>query len=332
MHTEGLSRFENKRIMVIGDIMLDEFIDAVPSGTSAEYANTGHLHIQHKNHYPGGAANVALNIRKLKAIPYLVGTIGNDESARILLDLLQQENVSTEYLFTNTAQRTTRKTRLFKNGTPLLRLDEEDKGPYDKVVYDVLLKHIHQAITAHKPHAIILQDYNKGVLDPYLIKKVLKLAQEHALPVCVDPKMEHWEHYQQVDLFKPNKKEFLFMSESENERESGKGSERELENESRLEAMVKRLQEKIHYKKLLVTLGSEGNFIYDGLHAQFTPQHLQLNDPDVCGAGDTVIAAATLALICGYSLDAIAALANKAGYLACSYPHIHAVTLEELDS
>ena len=113
------------------------------------------------------------------------------------------------------------------------------------------------------------------------------------------------------------------MSGSENE------SERKVEAEQ-ITLKAKALQDKIHFKNLIVTLGADGNFIYNNSISQLLPLTSQLSQPDVCGAGDTVIAVATLALACGSSLEEIAQLSNKAGYLVCGKEHIQPVTLEEL--
>lgn len=310
-----LSRFENKRILIVGDIMLDEFIYSTSNKKSPEYKDVPVLHVQQKKQYLGGAANVALNIKKLKAIPYLAGTMGNDESAKIILELLNREGISNQYIFTNSSQQTTKKSRIFMDERSILRIDEEATAAYEKLVYDFLLKNISDAITHHKPHAIILQDYNKGVLDPFLIREILSLAREHGLLVCVDPKFNNWELYQEVDLFKPNKHEMDLMM---------KDPQLPLTESSKI------LQEKIHFKNLLVTLGSEGNFIFDGEESTFHLPYSTLENPDVCGAGDTVIALAALALASGFTLEEIAQLANKAGHIVCGKENVQPITLEEL--
>ncbi|MDB5229106.1 MAG: carbohydrate kinase [Bacteroidota bacterium] len=311
----NLSAFENKRILIVGDIMLDEFLYTTSVKNSPEYKDVPVLNINNKKEYLGGAANVALNIKKLKAIPYLVGTTGNDEAGKVIMQLLNDEDISTQYIFIDHSVKTTRKTRLFMNDQPILRMDEEHMQEYEKVTYDFLLKNINDAITHHKPHVIILQDYNKGVLNISLIEEILSLAKQHRILVCVDPKFDNWEAYKDVDLFKPNKKEFAFMTEGENDT---------------LEVSAKKLQDKIHFKNLLVTLGSEGNFIFDGKYSTFNIHEAAVENPDVCGAGDTVIAVAALGLACGFPLMQIAELSNKAGYIVCTKENVQPVTLEEL--
>jgi rfaE bifunctional protein kinase chain/domain len=317
MQHADLSRFENKRILIVGDIMLDEFIYTSSHKNSQEYKDVPVLLAQRKREYLGGAANVALNVRKLKAIPYLVGTVGNDAASNSIFQLLNKEDISNQYLFINHGQVTTKKTRVFLDNNSILRMDEENTTEYDKVVYDFLLKQVNAAINNQKPHAIILQDYNKGVLNPYVIREILALAKEHKLLVCVDPKFANWEMYADVDLFKPNKYEMDYIMDSA-------GSQLSLEQRAKL------LQERIHFKNLLVTLGSEGNFIFDGEEATFHIPYSTLENPDVCGAGDTVIAVAALGLAAGFSLSQIAQLANKGGHIVCGKEHVQPVTWEEL--
>lgn len=312
-----LSKFENKRILIVGDIMLDEFIYTSSNKNSPEYKDVPVLQADEKLQYLGGAANVALNIKKLKAIPYLVGSVGNDAASKTIFDLLDREEISNQYIFINNTQTTTKKSRIFLDNRPILRLDEENATKeYSPVTYDFLSKHVIDAINHHKPHAVILQDYNKGVLNPFLINEILSLAKQHSMLICIDPKYDNWQLYRDADLFKPNKKEFVHMSEGE--------------QVSGMEHLAKKLQEKIHFKNLLVTLGSEGNFYSDGNHSAFNIQHSTLQDPDVCGAGDTAIAVATLGLASGFSLAEIAELSNKAGFIVCGKKHVQPIRLEEL--
>lgn len=318
MQIIDLSKFENKRILIVGDIILDEFVYTTSNRNSPEYKHVPVLHISEKKQYLGGAANVALNIKKLKAIPYLVGTVGDDDAAKSIYAMLHKEDISNHYVHTNPRQNTTKKLRIFQDNQPVFRLDAENVNEYPDIENHFILKNIQAAITNHKPHAIILQDYNKGLLNAAVIPEILTLAKEHNLLVCVDPKFDNWELYQEVNLFKPNLIEFNFMSESD-----GK-------SESNLEKNAINLKQKINFKNLLVTLGAEGNFIFDGNNSSFNTQHSTLENPDVCGAGDAVIAVASLAMVCGFSLEETAELANKAGFIVCQKENVQPVTFEEL--
>lgn len=313
-----ISKFENKRIIVVGDIMLDEFVYTSHTRNSPEHAATPVLFIQDKRQYLGGAANVALNIKKLKAIPYLVGTVGDDDAAKAIYKLLHKEDITNLYVHMNSRQDTTKKLRIFQDEQPVFRLDAEDVNDYPDLVNHFILKNIQTVITNHKPHAIILQDYNKGLLNTAIIPEILKIAKQHSLLICVDPKFDNWELYQHVDLFKPNLNELKVMSD-----------ELKVDGEN-LEKIAIELQKRIHFKNLLVTLGADGNFIFNNNHSAFSTNHSTLNNPDVCGAGDAVIAIASLALACGFTLEQIAGLSNKAGYIVCQKENVQPVTIEEL--
>ena len=313
-----ISKFENKRIVVVGDIMLDEFVYTSHTRNSPEHTAIPVLYIQEKKQYLGGAANVALNIKKLKAIPYLVGSIGEDAASEVIYRLLHQHEIINHYVHNNQRQSTTKKIRVFQDKKPVFRLDEEDINEYPELVNHFILKNIHTVITNHKPHAIILQDYNKGVLNASIIPEILALAKENNMLVCVDPKFDNWDLYKEVDLFKPNTEELNVISDKLN-----------VGNEN-LEKKAMALHQKIKCKNLLVTLGEKGNFIFDGNHSSFNTQHSRLQNPDVCGAGDAVIAVASLALSCGFSLEQIAELANKTGFAVCQKENVQPVEVSDL--
>lgn len=295
--------------------MLDEFTYTSSVRNSPEYKDVPILNILEKKQYPGGAANVALNIKKLKAIPYLVGVIGEDDASKVMHELLHREDITNLYIHTNPRQKTIRKTRIFQDRKPVFRIDEEAPSEYEPLQNHFVLKHITDAINNHKPHAIILQDYNKGVLNATVIPEIIALAKRHNMLICVDPKFDNWELYKEVDLFKPNLKEFEFMCKGEPQT---------------LEEKAKALLDKIKFKSLLVTLGADGNFIYDGKKTKHLNLKSQIQQPDVCGAGDAVIAVASLAMVCGFPLEETADLANKAGFMVCRKENVQPVTLEEL--
>ena len=322
MQNIDITKFENKRIIIVGDIMLDEFIYTSSNRNSPEYKDVPILNIQDKKQYLGGAANVALNIKKLKAIPYLIGTVCDDEAGKIIYNLLHKEDITNLYLHTNVRQKTTTKTRYFQDKNPICRIDNEDdfslKNNSLNLVNHFVLKNIQAAITNHKPHVIILQDYNKGVLNAEIIPEILALAKQHNMLVCVDPKFDNWNLYQDVDLFKPNEKEFKVIS-----------NELKVEDDS-IANIAKNLKEEINFKNLLVTLGAQGNFIFNGKKSQISNLESQILNADVCGAGDTVIAVASLGLACGLSLEEIALLANKAGYIVCEKENVQPILFSEL--
>ncbi len=314
-----LSKFENKRILIVGDIMLDEFIHTTSNRNSPEYKDVPILKIKEKKQYLGGAANVALNIKKLKAIPYLIGIVGEDVAAQTIYELLHQAKITNQYIYGSTRQKTTVKSRVFLNKKPIFRIDAEEKIIHEELVNHFILKQISDAIKNQKPHVIILQDYNKGVLNAATISDIIALAKQHNISICVDPKHENWDLFKDVDLFKPNEKELL------------KISEKLLVNENNIENIAQELQKKINFKYLLVTLGSKGNFTFDGQKSEILHQKSEIQNADVCGAGDTVIAVASLGLACGFSLNEIAEISNKAGFIVCQKENIQPITFDELE-
>lgn len=319
MAIPDLSVFRNKRILVVGDAMLDVFMRTASTRQSPEYPDAPVYAVVGKHAYAGGAANVAMNLKSLGALPYLVSVTGNDANGEMLGQMLHDAGISRAYLFADSTRLTTVKTRVINEGLPAFRIDEEISTDITELAAQFVQKHVQQAITDHNPQGIILQDYNKGVLNPQTIPAILELAAKHQLPVAVDPKYDNWELYQGVGLFKPNRKEFEVIGETLT---AGK---------STMAGIAKALQEKIRFKNLLVTLGAKGNFGYgaDGSHVEL--QTPNVPDADVCGAGDAVIAAATLGLVCGFTLPEIAELANRAGYIACTKKHIQPVFLKEIN-
>lgn len=312
--------FKGKKVLIVGDIILDEFVETIQSGFSQEYANNPILQVKHRDYYLGGAANVALNCSRLNAEVFLLGTTGVDKFQEIVHDLLLNDNISNEYIVANPKQHTTLKTRLLQNGTPLLRVDEETKIDFDKAIDDYLLFNYKEIIAKNQPDVIILQDYNKGVLNPYLIPLFLELARENKIPVCVDPKFENWMLYQSVDVFKPNRKELAFMNNLSTEPE----------DEADIIHAAGFIQEQINCKTIFVTLGGRGSYCKNADLSFFTTPEKFISNPDVCGAGDTVIAVIALAYASGYEWKTIAALANKAANIVCHKRQIQPVSSEEL--
>lgn len=312
-----ISGFKHKRILVVGDIMLDEFIHTKHYRNSPEYKDVPIFNILQKKSYLGGAANVALNIKKLGATPYLIGITGIDDASQTIQSLLKENDISNAYLYENNKQNTTKKTRLFHDNKPVCRIDEDTNKSNDTLCNQFILRNIQQAIMQHKPHAIILQDYNKGVLNADTIPAIIALAKQHHLLIAVDPKFDNWNLYKEVDLLKPNLEEFCFMCDSKKEHFN-------------LERNAKVLQEIIKFKILLLTLGADGNFIFDGQYFQTTAIDTPIQNADVCGAGDTVIAVATLALLCNFSLTQTATLSNKAGLIICQKNQVQAISFDEL--
>ncbi|MBX7260837.1 MAG: hypothetical protein K1X26_04210, partial [Chitinophagales bacterium] len=248
MELEINLNFEDKRILVIGDIILDKFVYAEYAKMSPEYAEVPVLKVEKCSYCLGGAANVASNIKTMGATPYLVGIVGQtyEPEFKNIETLMKISSINTNYLV-NTSISTIVKTRIFNAGLPMCRLDREtEQEPKDKVNIEILNK-INEVIEQHQPHAIILQDYNKGVLNPDSIPKILHIAKINNIPVFVDPKYANWELYKKVDFFKPNAIEFDAMTHLLKI------------DELSIEEQLLYLKNYLQVENLFITLGKDGS-------------------------------------------------------------------------
>lgn len=332
-HKSVISKFKNKSILVIGDLILDQHIKGHVSRISPEAPVPIVLQEGVPTYTPGGAANVANNLKTLGANVALVGYLGDDAEADIFLKELQKKKISTRSIFTNKAVPTTIKTRIIAQQQQMLRLDRE------KVAHSSnpeLHKKIVNFITGHIQmfDAIIISDYGKGMITAPLLSEVCALAQEKGKIITVDPKVEHFTYYRGVTAITPNKAETenairnLIITQSDRRKLSLK-SDRLLSIDDVI-AAGKQLLRFLNLESLLVTLGEQGICIFqkdqDPVHIHTKAREVF----DVTGAGDTVIAVFTLSLAAGASKLKAADLANYAAGIVVGKRGTATVTREEL--
>lgn len=320
MELEINLNFKDKRVLVIGDIILDKFVYAEYAKMSPEYTEVPILNVEKCSVCLGGAANVASNIKTMGATPYLVGIVGQtyESEFKNIETLMKISSINTEYLV-NTAFSTTVKTRIFNAGLPMCRLDRETEQESNDEINSEILNKVAEVIEQHQPHAIILQDYNKGVLNPNTIPNILNIAKINNIPVFVDPKYANWELYNKVDFFKPNAIEFDAMTHLLKI------------DELSIEEQLLYLKNYLQVKNLFITQGKDGSISVNEqnkIHRQSI--HKSIEKVDVCGAGDSVIAMLCLSTLSNNSMIEIAYLANLAGYIACSHAHIYTVKFEDI--
>lgn len=292
------------RVLVIGDLMLDRYHFGRVTRISPE-APVPVVDVERTENRPGGAANVALNIRSLGAAVTLCGVIGNDDHGDLLRKSLEGKHLDASLVIAATDRPTTTKTRIIGNNQQILRVDHESRENVGEAIEDQLLL----ALSSRIPEfdAIVLEDYDKGLLSPRLIASVVALAQQANVPVAVDPKYRNFLAYAGVTLFKPNLKEL-------NEALNHRISKADL---PRIQAAVMELRERMPHRQTLVTLSENGVLAIDDQGvATHLPAHLR-KIADVSGAGDTVIAVMALAMGAGLPLGTAAAIANLAGGLVC---------------
>ncbi|MBK9448674.1 MAG: D-glycero-beta-D-manno-heptose-7-phosphate kinase [Bacteroidetes bacterium] len=292
------------KVLVIGDLMLDRYHFGRVTRISPE-APVPVVDVERTENRPGGAANVALNIRSLGAAVTLCGVIGNDDHGDLLIKSLAVQGLDASLVITTSDRPTTTKTRIIGNNQQILRVDHESREAIGKQLEEELIHSLGKRIQEFD--AIILEDYDKGLLGPDLIEAVVQLANAAQVPVVVDPKYRNFLAYKGVTLFKPNLKEL-------NEALNHRISKADLPG---IQAAVMELREKMPHRQTLVTLSENGVLAIDenGL-ATHLPAHLR-KIADVSGAGDTVIAVMALALAAGLPLKTASEIANLAGGLVC---------------
>jgi rfaE bifunctional protein kinase chain/domain len=312
------NQFSTKRVLVIGDVMVDAYLMGKVNRMSPE-APVPIVDLFEKDERIGGAGNVALNLAALGASPIICSVIGTDAEGERLIHLFNEANIATDGIYTSSNRRTTVKTRVLSNNQQLLRIDSEDTTLIDTTEEGELLKQI-TSVLESEIDGIIFEDYNKGVLTPSLISAVLALAKTHQIPTTVDPKKDHFFEYKGCTLFKPNLKELKEGLQVDFDFST---------NQSAFLNAVNDLQIRLGNSISFITLSEHGVFIQEEEHPIFIPAHLR-NIADVSGAGDTVIAVATLCLISGADVQTIAAISNIAGGLVCEQPGVVSIEKERL--
>lgn len=296
--------FAKKRILVVGDVMIDAYLHGTVNRISPE-APVPILNFEKREERLGGAANVAYNLKALGAQVGIASVVGMDDSGTSMRSLLADEKIDDANLVLSRSRKTTVKTRVLGNNQQLIRVDDEQIDEINERDEDVLFAAIQSNIDSYD--AIIFEDYNKGVLTPSLIEKVVALANDKGVLTTVDPKINNFLAYKNVTLFKPNLKELkLGLNKHFNF-----GIER-----YKFENAVDELHAKISPKYLLVTLSEYGVYYKEEGNSDVIPAHKR-SISDVSGAGDTVIAVVTLGLLSGLPIRQAAELANLAGGLVC---------------
>lgn len=307
--------FNGKRIAVLGDLMLDNYVWGSVSRISPE-APVPVLEVESESARLGGAANVAHNIKSLGAEPILFGIVGDDEAGEKISHILDEISLTKEGIIKVADRPTTVKTRVIAHGQHVVRMDHEVRKDIDKKI----VAHITEILESlrNEIDAIILEDYNKGLLTKELLSNIIPFARKNDKVVSVDPKQNNFFEYKQVTVFKPNRKE------AENALRLPIGSDEE--------ALIasKELLRLLDCENILLTRGEKGMTLFsrDDSYAHLPTKARKV--ADVSGAGDTVISTFTVALVSGASVTEAAAIANHAGGIVCGEVGIAPVDREKL--
>lgn len=299
------SEFYNIKVAVIGDVMLDTYWWGHVERISPE-APVPIVALDKKELRIGGAGNVALNLVALGAQTTILSAIGNDEDGSTLQKLFQENNIRTEYLLCSNKRITTNKTRIISRNQQMMRLDAETTSDIKAEEENALIELFEKYIIEEKPQLVIFEDYNKGVLTERIINRFIQLCKNHQVITTVDPKKKNFFAYKGVDIFKPNLKEV----------KEGLNIFLDAINEHTLTEVHKALFEKMNHAISLITLSEYGVFYNSSETKKIIPTHIR-NIADVSGAGDTVIAVASLVYAVTKDIHMAAEIANIAGGLVC---------------
>lgn len=300
--TELKNNFRGKRIAVVGDLMVDCYIWGAVKRISPE-APVPVVEVEDESQRFGGAANVALNIATLGGVPVPFGVIGKDAYGEIFERLLSEAGITGAGLIRTDARSTTAKTRVIAHNQHVVRIDKENTAYIDAETEKLLIKRFEENLDAID--AVILQDYNKGVLTPAIIENVISLANSRNILVTVDPKFNNFFSYKNVTVMKPNRKE------------AGDVLSMKIKTEEDKIAAGSAILEKLNAKYVLLTLSEEGIMIFQKGEAPRRMPTKARRVADVSGAGDTVISTLTLALAAGSDIVEASYLANFAGGIVC---------------
>lgn len=297
--------FKDLRVAVIGDVMLDTYWWGKVDRISPE-APVPIVAVSKREERIGGAGNVALNVQALGATVSVISVVGRDAEAGMLVNLFKQNQINTDYMVSSAGRITTNKIRIIGRNQQMMRLDAEMLNPLSETDEQALLASFENYISKDKPAIVILEDYNKGVLTESAIEKIIALCRANNILTAVDPKRKNFFSYKQVDIFKPNLQEA----------KEGLNLLAEGVTPALMEGIHKALHERLHHSISLITLSEKGVFYQHGSEHKIIPTHIR-SIADVSGAGDTVIAVASVVYASTKDVCLMAEISNIAGGLVC---------------
>ncbi len=311
-------QFAQLKVAVIGDVMLDTYWWGKVDRISPE-APVPVVAVSKKEQRIGGAGNVALNLHSLGAAVSVISVLGKDDDGEQLTKLFAENNINTKYLVYSPQRITTNKIRIISRNQHMMRLDAELTNDITATDEEKLLTAFENFIAAENPDVVVLEDYNKGVLTENVIAKIISHCKKNNILTTVDPKRKNFFSYKGVDIFKPNLKEV----------KEGLNLLSDEVSENILKDIHLQLQQKLQHKISFITLSEKGVFYNDEKTAAIIPTHIR-NVADVSGAGDTVIAVASLVYAATKNVTLMADVANIAGGLVCEEVGTVAIDKEKL--
>ncbi len=310
--------FSKMKVAVIGDLMLDTYWWGNVERISPE-APVPVVAVSKREQRIGGAGNVALNVQALGASVAVLSILGDDEDGVQLKQLLQGKNIDTRFILESKKRITTNKIRIISRNQHMMRLDAEVIHDIDESDEEKLRNQIEKYITTEKPDIVIFEDYNKGILTKNIITDTISFCNENNVTTAVDPKRKNFFSYQNATLFKPNLAEVF----------AGLNLLPEDVSEELLSEIHSQLKGKLAHRISLITLSEKGIFYQENNLKNIVPSHRR-SIADVSGAGDTVIAVASLVYASTKNIDLAAKISNIAGGIVCEEVGTVAIQKEKL--
>jgi len=310
-----ISKFSDAKVLVIGDLILDEFVWGEVSRISPE-APVPVVWVKSESFMPGGAANVANNTASLGAVTYIAGVVGSDERAGILKEGLIEKGINVDGVITDDGRPTTLKTRVVANHQQVVRIDREKIEGISSSALDKIIIYVKGIID--QMDAIIIEDYGKGVISARLLKEILTIAKKRGKIITVDPKEEHFSYYKGVTAITPN------------HHEAAQAIGIKAKDSQSILKIGKAFLKKLNCEGVLITLGENGMQLFQKNGAVTHIPTVAQEVFDVSGAGDTVISAFTLALALGVDMKDAAYVSNIAAGIVVGKVGIAVITQKEL--
>jgi D-glycero-beta-D-manno-heptose-7-phosphate kinase len=316
-NVEEMARQIGERtVVVLGDLMLDEFIWGDVSRISPE-APVPVVDIRRQSTHLGGAANVLANLVALGTKACVIGVVGDDDAANKIRSELRGHSAlqTNDLLITDSSRPTTIKTRIIAHSQMVVRADREHRAPVDAQIESQIISATRAALT--NAHALIVSDYDKGVITPRILSEVLPDAYER-MPVLIDPKIRNFDSYRPATLVTPNHHEALRMAHIEEDSDEG------------LQIAGRKIRERLSCDSVLITRGARGMILFEGNGDPIQVNTAAREVYDVTGAGDTVIATLAAALAGGSSMTNAALLANHAAGIVVGKVGTATASIEEI--
>ena len=311
---EILQKLRDRYVLVLGDVMLDEFVWGDVTRISPE-APVPVVDVRRESMHLGGAANVLANLVALGARGAVVGVVGNDPAGQKLQTGLRDLGVQEQYLLIDELRPSTTKTRIIAHSQLVVRADRESRSPVTGKLEEQIISCLKDALK--QADAFVVSDYDKGVVTPAILHEILPVAYEHA-PVLVDPKLRNFNSYRPATLITPNHLEALRMSDTEDHSDDGSHH------------AAKVIREKLGCDAVLITRGDRGMMLLEGDGQPVFVETAAREVYDVTGAGDTVIATLAAALATGATMFEAATLANHAAGIVVGKVGTATASAEEL--